>query len=231
MKISVLVVTENRPAFMPWLLRQYERMAWPDKELILVDSSQTAVGLVTAEATILHAPGANIPTKRNIALAAATGDAITWMDDDDWAHPERLEILAAAMGSGEAAGSRFMWFADLNDRCRRFITRRMLFGSLLVRTATAQSLPRFDEAQTRGSDLAWMQSLGDIGVVVDTPLTFSLCHDRNISNPARRHRFNREIGDIRQLVGQEAWGQTDQRLRELRERIEQQTMLDGGIHQ
>jgi len=33
--ISCLCVTENRPAFLPWLLWNYERQTWARRELVV----------------------------------------------------------------------------------------------------------------------------------------------------------------------------------------------------
>ena len=39
MRVSCLCVTENRPEFMDWMLWNYDRQTWPERELVVVDSS------------------------------------------------------------------------------------------------------------------------------------------------------------------------------------------------
>ena len=58
--------------------------------------------------------GTNVARKRNLAVEAARGHWITWFDDDDWQHPRKLSILAAALGDdGVLAGPTQSWFIDL----------------------------------------------------------------------------------------------------------------------
>lgn len=221
MKISVLTVTHNRPEFTPWLRWNYERQIWRDKELIIVDSSEKPAKAITPDVTVIHAPGANVPTKRNMALDTATGDAITWLDDDDWRHPRSLIKLVTGFSRETAvSGGRWAWFMDLaTGRVNRFCDRRgLLFGCLLVDTAVARSV-RFDESEERGSDLTWMESLLKRPFVFTyDPLSFFLCHDRNLGNLAAAHQFNRELDDVVGAVGN-AWPGTGRQLTALRRRL------------
>jgi hypothetical protein len=88
--ISCICVTENRPAFMPWLLWNFDRQRWPDRrcrskrELVIVDSSpepfraagRDDVRVVTAP------PGTGVARKRNLGLQEARGEIVAWFDDD-----------------------------------------------------------------------------------------------------------------------------------------------------
>ncbi|MCB0201420.1 MAG: glycosyltransferase family 2 protein, partial [Anaerolineae bacterium] len=100
--ISCLCVTENRPAFMPWLLWCFDRQRWPRRELVIVDSSaEPFTAGERDDVRVLSAPsGMGVAAKRNLALEAAQGDIITWFDDDDWQHPDRLTLLADALAAG-----------------------------------------------------------------------------------------------------------------------------------
>jgi glycosyltransferase involved in cell wall biosynthesis len=221
MKISILTVTHERPEFIPWLLWNFERQIWHDKELIVVDSSDAPTISDQPGVTVIHAPGANVPAKRNIALDAASGDAITWLDDDDWRHPQSLIRLAAGFSATVAvSGGRWSWFVDLaTGRVNRFCDRRgLLFNCSLVETAVAQAV-RFDESEARGSDLTWMAEIlkRPFAFTYD-PLCFFLCHDRNLGNLASIHHFNREIDDIKEMVGG-VWPGTGRQMAALRRRL------------
>jgi hypothetical protein len=41
---------------------------------------------------------------------------------------------------------------------------------------------------------------------------FWLCHKENLSNPASRRRFSQRLDVLKELVGTEAWGDTDDAL-------------------
>src|SRR5690606_13151011 len=117
---------------------------------------------------------------------------IAWTDDDDWQHPQRLErVVAALSGEEPIAGWASGWFVDLAEaRCSAYRGReRVLFNGAGFRTEVARSVG-FDPRVPRGSDSSWLRGLtrgrnvakilpGDDGF-------FWLCHDKNISNPARR---------------------------------------------
>ena len=225
-KISLLTVTHNRPDFWPWLAYNVNRLEWPGElEWVVVGSGPEDGGLmaeVEGVTRYIDAPGANIPEKRNLAMAEATGDFVAWIDDDDWQHPQRLTILHDLLTEAGAAGSTFVWFVDVarqRHQVRRFRLKRPLFNSLLVRSDVATAVP-FDTGVAQGSDIEWTKRVLAAGsAVYRPPLTFLLCHNANIGNRRTRRQFNRPLDDIRQMIGREAWGRTGMELTALRKRL------------
>lgn len=225
MKISVLTVTENRPEFLPWLLWNYERLDWKDKELVLVDSSEKPLPASKRKGiNYHHVAGANVPEKRNVAMQAAGGDFITWLDDDDWRHPDSLKVLAemAADTPLTLAGGRRAWFFNLEtEATRRFVKRTsVLFCNLLLSADVAVKRP-FDVDMERGSDVQWLEDLPwivDWGYTYEVP-SLILCHDRNLGNRAEAHYFNRDLADFLGFVTRKAWGDTPKQLEALRSRL------------
>ncbi len=227
--ISCLCVTESRPAFMPWLAWNYEKQDHERRELIVVDGSRPG-GDVPWEppgAIVVRCPeGTSVARKRNLAVEAARGDVVAWFDDDDWQHPRRLSILAEALAGGaDLAGCRESWFVDLrHDRARAFVARRhVIFNSIGVRRGALEGVT-FDDRRQRAADTTWMAAVGRrserAAVTVPEVLAFWLCHDANLSNPARRYHFPHSIGAARDAIGQAAWAETDAELSLLRERLE-----------
>jgi len=222
MKVSFLCVTHERAPFMPWLLWNYERQKWPDKELVIVDSSPTPFTTKQKDVRIIHAPGAYVPAQRNLALAEALGDVVTWLDDDDWRHPDSIRVLEPLLAGGvDIAGGRVSWFVNLfTEETQRYIDRRgVLFANVLIRTEMAREIA-FDETVAKGGDVVWMEEL------LKRPFAFSyeapslfLCHDRNMGNTAAVHQFNRGLDDPREIIGAKAWGKTEEQLKQLRERL------------
>lgn len=224
MKISFLCVTQDRPEFMPWLLWNYDRQAWPDKELVIVDSSETPFATKQKDVRIIPAPGANVPAKRNIALREAAGEYVTWLDDDDWRHPDSAKDLLAVMAENEVdmAGGRVAWFVDLlSEGSKRLVMRReFLFAAALVKTSVARSVA-FEEDIERGSDIAWIDILiqsQSFAFSYECPSLF-LCHDSNLGNRIQLHHFNRRLSDAQEVIGKKAWGKTSEQLKQLRERL------------
>jgi glycosyltransferase involved in cell wall biosynthesis len=224
--ISCLCVTEDRPAFVPWLWWNYEKQDHPACELIVVDSSREPVQLpVRDDVTVIRCPPrTTVGRKRNIAIEAARGVALIWFDDDDWQHPRKASLLASALeGDGVLAGIAHSWFVELSSgRCRRHEwARGVLFNGSAARREAVVNIG-FDETLERAADTAWMISVnrrshGTAAIVSET-VFFWLCHDGNVSNPARRYVFPLSLDAVRQAVGPTAWGDTDEALSALRSR-------------
>ena len=143
MLVSCLCVTEDRPHFIPWLVWNFEKQSHPSLELVVVDSSLEPVKeqLPDGVTYVRAEHGASIGAKRNLALKACRGEALTWMDDDDWQHPDKCAILAESLEQGcDVAGCRSAFFLDLlSFKTRRYSNnRRMIFNSLGVRTDLAR---------------------------------------------------------------------------------------------
>lgn len=226
--ISCLCVTENRPAFVPWLLWCFERQTWPDKELVIVDSSEPALTIPTHPSVrvVRAANGTRVAEKRNVALDQARGEFLAWFDDDDWQHPERLARCVAAFDAGTVcAGASASWFLDvLGRRCARYTAESgLIFNGALFRTAAVRPI-RFDVGRLRASDTGWMRAVVErypnaVRRVPDFVPFFWLCHARNLSNPQHRVRFDRPADEIEAAIGAAAWGDTGAELDHLRERL------------
>lgn len=233
--ISCLCVTENRPAFMPWLLWNYGRQVYGRRELVIVDSSERPFSSDRPDVQIVTAPpGTGVAAKRNLALQAAHGEIITWFDDDDWQHPGKLTSLAAALADQTAvyAGTTQAWFVDLRrQQCVPYQTpqQELIFNSAAFRREAVAALP-FPEAVRRASDTRWLQQVArryarKTAHLKRNDLFFWLCHEENLSNPAQRRRFSRPLSALRDLIGPEAWADTDEALADLRERLGYQTAV------
>jgi hypothetical protein len=225
--VSCLCVTEDRPAFLPWLLWNYRKQDFPARELVVVDSSSgPSAALDCPDVTLVRCPPqTSVARKRNIAVEAARGTLITWFDDDDWQHPRKLSILSAALGDDDVlAGPMRSWFVDPDrSRARPFEAQRsVIFNGVAVRRAALDGI-RFDEQKTRAADTAWVAAVRRRARVaprvVPEILSFWLCHATNISNPVTRYVFPHPLGDVREAIGAPDWGETDEELARLRTRL------------
>jgi hypothetical protein len=227
--VSCLCVTENRSAFIPWLAWNFAKQDYPRRELVVVDSSDVPCEL-PGVTVVSCARGTSVARKRNIALATARGTFVTWFDDDDWQHPRKLSILVDALGDdGVIAGARRAFFVDLRrERARTYESQRMVLFTGSAFRLSALETTRFDEQKVRAADTQWLRTLIQQAQVpprvVSRILTWWLCHDRNISNPATRYVFPNALRDVRLAVGGDGWGDTDAELTRLAERLERRTL-------
>lgn len=231
--VSCLCVTENRAAFMPWLLWGYDRQRWPRRELVIVDSSPLPFAVEDRDdVRVVSAPaGMGVAAKRNRALREVGGDLIAWFDDDDWQHPDRLSLLVDALGNGAiCAGTRQGWFVDLATRRAapyRGFKGRIVFNSALFRRDAVAGIP-FPESVKSASDTPWMAAVMARypagAVTLPRPdLFFWLCHGENLSNPARRRAFPEPLSRFVDRCGADAWGDTDAALDALQSRLGETT--------
>jgi len=140
---SCLCVTEDRPAFMPWLLWNFDKQDYEPRELVVVDSSLTPQALPSRpDLNVVRCPyGTGVAAKRNLALASARGAFLTWFDDDDWQHPGKLTRLGSQLAAGcDLAGGTRSWFVDLaGGRARECSSRAGRRRALAGRAATADA--------------------------------------------------------------------------------------------
>src|SRR5262249_21870958 len=196
---------------------------YAERELVVVDSSQgespydgrPRVRVVRAP------PGTGVPAKRNLALAAAQGEILTWFDDDDWQHPRKLSLLADALGRRQVAGTRRSWFVDLRTAAAApfRLNQGLLFNSAGFRRGVVDGVT-FDERRTKASDTPWMLAVRRKAhgseALLDAPLFFWLSHAHNLSNPAGRRGYPRSLDEVRASIGAVDWADTDERLATLR---------------
>lgn len=225
--ISCLCVTENRPDFMPWLLWNWKRQTYPETELLIVDGSEKPFKPGRLKnVRVIHAPGTNIPQRRNLALQEANGDLMAWFDDDDWYHPRRLAHLAGLIGDETAvAGPKIAWFVNLfTFGVKQFVQRKGVLNSGLVAQTDAARAVLFDESLERGSDLDWLAEMHRRYKVAETweVPSFFLCHNQNAGNLASVHQFNRNLNHIINVVTC-AWQDTTAQLEALRGRVEKRS--------
>lgn len=119
--VSVVIPTRNRRKYIPQAIACYQAQSYQNRELIVVDNSDTPV-------EDLMPPGANYkyigPEKistgaiRNLACSMAKGQYICHWDDDDYSHPKRIaEQIKLLMGMCvSVVGYNEMYFIDEDDR-------------------------------------------------------------------------------------------------------------------
>jgi glycosyltransferase involved in cell wall biosynthesis len=226
--VSCLCVTENRPAFMPWLLWNYGRQTWSRRELIIVDSSDQPFASDQPDVRIIPtAPGTGVAAKRNLALEAARGEIVAWFDDDDWQRPDKLAVLVEALSGGAPyAGANSGWFVNLfQPGCAPYQIpqKEIVFNGAGFRRTAVTGI-RFPEAVRQASDTRWMRQVanrypGQAVRLERNDLFFWLCHQDNLSNPAPRRRFSQPLTALQDVIGAAAWEGTDEALSALRERL------------
>ncbi len=100
LKVSVIVVSRNRPEALQRCLKGIEQLEYPAFEVIVVSEPCGLAVLhrvgVTPRIKTIKFNEPNISTARNLGIMAAAGDVIAFIDDDSVPEPSWLSYLANA---------------------------------------------------------------------------------------------------------------------------------------
>lgn len=107
-KVSCLMVTANRLHLARRAIQCFKNQSYKNKELVILDDgsqdySPLLNDIPSSEIKYIQLDGSNnyvLGQLRNLSLEAATGDYLIQWDDDDWYHPERVEIQASILDKG-----------------------------------------------------------------------------------------------------------------------------------
>lgn len=177
---------------MPWLEHQFLKNRGDD--LLIIDSS--AVPWVSTVGRVVHTPSLpGISEKRTLALSLAQGDFVTWFDDDDWQHPQKLENAwrFSDYGGIDAVGSRTaLMYSTLTGKCSYYESR---YEPIIFNSATylkSAVPPTFNEALVTGEDTDWQlrfYASHPNFVTLGEPQHAWLCHTKNITNKSSSKFF------------------------------------------
>lgn len=126
-KVSIIVPTRNRKDWLRQALRSARDQTWPDKEMVVVDEASTdgTIAMLAEEfpeaQIVKHAASRGPSAARNSGIAAAGGDWILFLDDDDVLHPDHIESLVRASREappGAVVSGRWRRFAVMADKVR-----------------------------------------------------------------------------------------------------------------
>lgn len=175
-KISCCMITEGRSYFREWAIAQVTKQTYPPEliEFILCCSPDDTEFVQHTlreipNATVVYAdPGSRVPVKRNLAKAEATGELVTWFDDDDWSAAQRLEVTVQEWLKMKAEQPSLrmlvvdspLGYFDFHSG----ITYPRLFSSWqysLYERGLAQEVP-FPPRRKQGSDAHWVANLKEV---------------------------------------------------------------------
>lgn len=106
-RVSVVVCSYNGGRTLEQCLRSLAALAYPDYEVILVDDGSTddtpAIGTRFPQVRTIRQPNQGLSAARNVGLAAATGEIVTYTDADCFADADWLTLLVHQLETSGAA--------------------------------------------------------------------------------------------------------------------------------
>lgn len=185
----------SRPEWRPWLLRQYEKQTWPEKELFIDDGE----GLIPEKRT------------RLLARAKAAGVRwIAWFDDDDWSSEDRLGACVMQLSTNPylrpaAVGNVRSYMVHVGTR--KGITYHapegIIFNGAVFEIAHCPQT--FSLGLPTGEDTDWLERWHrrrPTYLVLGQPLSVWLCHKKNITNRSDTRSYTENVPN---LISEEEW--------------------------
>jgi len=128
--ISVLVPVYNVEKYLRRCLDSILMQTWTDYEVVLVDDGSTDQSGAICDAyaaahdciRVIHQQNAGLAQVRNVSLAAARGEYITFVDSDDAIEPTCLEVLMRDLQETGADIAICSWSEVSDDGVRTEIT-------------------------------------------------------------------------------------------------------------
>jgi glycosyltransferase involved in cell wall biosynthesis len=141
MRITLLTPTADRPVAFALCEKMMARQSSKFDEWIVADGGEVPA-LCTMGQTHVHMPqppgAANFAGNLSNGLARATGDAIIFIEDDDWYAPEHVATLAAVLERRPIAGAEAVQrYYNVARRC--WLTYKNV-GASLCQTAIRREL-------------------------------------------------------------------------------------------
>lgn len=206
--ISAIIVVRNGERFLTDALQSVIQQTRPPDEIIVVDGQSTDRTAEIAQdfpgVRYFLQPDLGIANARNLAIAAAAGDFVAFLDADDTWTADKLAVQMAYMQAHPALMYTTTWLNHFFDpvcpprpgyRPEGFgqgIEGRFPGTMLARRTVFAQVGP-FNPAYAIAFEVDWFARAQDAGVpadVIKTVLLHKRIHTQN--NSVQREQFRQE---------------------------------------
>ena len=165
------------------------------------DSSESIVKQFGNKIIYAERENAGPPAARNSALEYVTGDFISFIDQDDIWHPNKLKVQLSIFNKypdlsliiGFSMKYQFKNIEEIDDAAhKQYTTLELLLGSSLVERKSFERVGGFDNDLLSGDDTDWFLRAReiDLPIYVHRDLVFyHRLHDNNFTKRADRTRF------------------------------------------
>lgn len=198
-RVSILLITYNRPQFVGGAILSAQKQSYQDWELIIVDDSENNAvedevkKFEPREPRIyyFHRPQkGTIANASNFGLKQGKGEYIAILDDDDWwTDPQKLEKQVAFLDSHldyVGCGGGFVIINEKGEQTGKVlkpenddVIRRvalsanpMANATTMFRRETARAIGDYDESLKQFADLDFWLSMGTKGKLYNFPEYF-----------------------------------------------------------
>jgi glycosyltransferase involved in cell wall biosynthesis len=196
--ISVVIPLYDGERFIRQAIESALAQTWERTEVIVVDDGSTDRGAEIASeysVKLLRQENRGVGAARNRGYAEATGELVSFLDQDDRFLPEKLERQLEALLAEPDAGMcscKMRIFLEPGDERPRWIqphllgtdTHSLQVGTLLTWRRTFEQIGAFDESLRWGNDADWFLRAREAQIpiaMVPEPLVIYRIHEGNES--------------------------------------------------
>jgi glycosyltransferase involved in cell wall biosynthesis len=171
MRVTCLTITQfNRINLLQKSLWSYSQQSVEpqSRELVIVhhDGNECTTAIqhllseYNIEGRIFEVASAPLGALRNISIEKATGDLLCQWDDDDFYHPDRLQIQSSLFEKSNCIATtlatQFFWFCDREELYIRRGGKEGIHGSIMFRNHLGLL---YDSNMAKGEDTKLIQTL------------------------------------------------------------------------
>ncbi|AFT96879.1 family 2 glycosyl transferase [Alteromonas macleodii str. 'Balearic Sea AD45'] len=216
-KVSIIVPVFNAEKVISTSINSLLNQSWKNIEIIAVDDASTdnsytelkrLYGGIDRVRIIKNNKNKGAYATRNLGMTLASGNFLTVMDADDWAHPQKIEKqVIPLLFNRSLKGTVSHWVRCTEDlefsRLRvgnSWVHRNV--SSLLVRKDVVASLGGWDEVKVNADTEFYERCLAKFGkaaikeVMPDVPLSFGRTHASSLTQNAETHLVT-QYGGVR----------------------------------
>ncbi|MFN3866702.1 MAG: glycosyltransferase family 2 protein [Demequina sp.] len=195
--ISVIMSTFQRGATLLTAVRSVIAQTWADWELLVIDDCSgyeyrellDEVEALDPRIRVVHQEvNKGTYAARNRGISLSQGSFITFQDDDDWSHPERLARQVSPLLGNPMTHVTMSYALHLTDQLHAQFggrrTRVLGSSTLMARAADLRDIGGFDEVR-KGADTELIRRLDVVApnsrVVLREPLAFMRLTENSLS--------------------------------------------------
>lgn len=198
--VSVIVPSFKGSDLIETTIKCLKAQSWGNLEIIVVDDGsglehtevlETIIQKYDDVLLVKQPENLGAYPARNRALDIASGEFITVHDDDDWSHPQKIQVQVehllenvdcVANMTRHARVTPELWFTRINNNPS---VSQPNFSSLMLRKSLVEELGRWDDVN-RGADAEFRDRLvaatgKAVEVLHKVPLSFTRTHENSLT--------------------------------------------------
>lgn len=132
--ISIIVPVYNVENYLPLCIKSIQNQTFTDFECILIDDGSTDTSknisdnicLIDRRFKVIHKKNQGVSSARNIGIDNAKGQYISFIDADDYIHPQMLEILYWAIQNYTTCSFSMIYGKQTNEQTKEQLLKESI---------------------------------------------------------------------------------------------------------